>query len=99
MRILDLNRIRELSPNRLEIKLVLYKDKNLALSCYARTNSLSEDEEKIVMDWQEEVIGKENIYEFYLNSTGRDWVVYLKGEPKEWEFIGIEDGDYNPMKK
>lgn len=34
-----------------------------------------------ILDWQREIIGRENISEFYTETTGHHWFVYLKRVP------------------
>lgn len=38
-----------------------------------------------IKQWQREIIGKENISEFYTETTGSHWLVYLKRQPIEFE--------------
>lgn len=40
--------------------------------------SLSEEDFNMVIDWQRDIIGKENISEFYTIENGRNWKIYLK---------------------
>ena len=45
----------------------------------------------MIYQWQEDIIGKENISEFYSEDTGRLWYIYLKRVPME--FINLENKD------
>lgn len=48
--------------------------------------SLSEAEFEECKQWQREIIGQENISEFYTEEEGHLWYVYLKKDVIEFEF-------------
>lgn len=50
-----------------------------------------------VFEWQREIIGRENISEFYTEETGSHWFVFLKRIPME--FVNAEDEDINSFTK
>lgn len=90
---IDLNRIRKALPERAIVNLIKYQGKSPALECLISGDSLSEEDFDMVIDWQREIIGKENILEFYTEETGRHWYVFLKRVPME--FAGLTDEDVN----
>lgn len=90
----DLNRIREALPNRASV--VLKKTKQPHASPYLEIKvepSLSEEDFEMCKNWQREIIGKENISEFYTEETGHHWMIYLKRFA--FEFEGVSDEDIN----
>lgn len=89
---IDLNRIREGLPNRADVKLIKYKGKSPAIECKI-SPSISDADFEMCKQWQREIIGKENIMEFYTEETGHHWFVFLKRIPME--FINAEDKDIN----
>lgn len=104
MTVIDLNRIREALPNRAKVTLSKTKKGTPYIECIVRFPSLYEkgtkEEEQIVEEvfqWQREIIGKENISEFYTEETGSHWFVYLKRVPLE--FINVSDNDINSFTK
>jgi hypothetical protein len=104
MTIIDLNRIREALPKRAKVTLGKTKKGSPYIECIVRFPSLYEkgtkEEEQIVEEvfqWQREIIGKENISEFYTEETGSHWFVYLKRLP--FEFINVSDNDINSFSK
>ena len=97
---IDLDRIREALPKRAKVKLVKTKKGSPYIECIVRFPSLyekgtkeEEQDVKRVFQWQREIIGKENISEFYTEETGSHWFVYLKRVPME--FVNVEDEDIN----
>lgn len=92
MKQIDLKRLREALPDRASLVLKK-KDSVVYLDCFVKGESLTEEDFEMVKNWQREIIGKENIREFYTEDTGRDWKVYLKRIPME--FINLEDQDVN----
>jgi len=44
-----------------------------------------------IIDWQRQIIGAENISEFYTEETGSHWYIYLKRVPME--FVNATDED------
>ncbi len=104
MKIIDLTRIREALPKRAKVTLGKTKKGSPYIECIVRFPSLYEkgtkDEEQIVEEvfqWQREIIGSENISEFYTEETGSHWFVYLKRVPME--FINVSDNDINSFSK
>lgn len=104
MTIIDLNRIREALPKRAKVTLGKTKKGSPYIECIVRFPSLYEKgtkEEEYIVDevfqWQREIIGKENISEFYTEETGSHWFVYLKRVPLE--FINVSDNDINSFSK
>jgi len=89
----DLDRIREALPDRASVKLIKYRGQSPALECKVQNPSLSEGDFEMVIDWQEKIIGKDNISEFYVEETGGHWYVFLKRVPME--FSGATDEDVN----
>ena len=92
METIDLNRIREALPNRAEVKLIKYKGVSPAIEIHV-TPSLSEKDFEMCKQWQREIIGQQNISEFYTEETGHHWYVFLKRVPLE--FANVSDSDLN----
>lgn len=90
--IVDMGRIRQALPDRAEVKLIKYQSKSPAIECFVDP-SLSEEDFEMCMDWQRQIIGVENISEFYCEETGRHWFVFLKRVP--FEFQNVTDDDIN----
>jgi hypothetical protein len=99
---IDMQRLRDALPKRGTIKLAFKTNSNgtrsLYFECIVRFPGLydkgTNEEEKVweeVKKWQREIIGKENISEFYTEETGSHWYVYLKRVPLE--FINCTDED------
>ncbi len=88
---IDLQRIREALPKHATV--TIKKDKSIRLICLVPYPRLSEQDFEMVKDWQREIIGKENISEFFTEETGHHWIIYLKRIPME--LINLEDGDVN----
>lgn len=98
--VIDMQRLRDALPERAIINL---KHKStpksyVYIECIVRWPSLydkgTKEEERIVEEvfqWQREIIGAENISEFYTEETGSHWFIYLKRVPLE--FINTTDGD------
>lgn len=104
MTVIDLNRIREALPKRAKVNLGKTRKGSPYIECIVRFPSLYEkgtkEEEAIVEEvfqWQREIIGKENISEFYTEETGSHWFVFLKRVPLE--FINVSDNDINSFQK
>lgn len=101
---IDLNRIREALPSRAKVKLGKTDKGSPYIECIVRFPSLydkgtKEEEQDLerVFEWQREIIGRENISEFYTEETGSHWFVYLKRIPME--FVNAEDEDINSFIK
>jgi hypothetical protein len=97
---IDLNRIREALPKRAKVSLGKTKNGTPYIECKVFFPSLydkgtKEEQEDVdrVFEWQREIIGNENISEFYTESTGAHWFVYL--ERKAYDFINLTDSDVN----
>ncbi len=97
---IDLDRIREALPRRAKVKLGKTKKGSPYIECVVRFPSLyekgtKEEQQDVerVFEWQREIIGRENISEFYTEETGSHWFVYLKRVPME--FVNVEDDDIN----
>ena len=97
---IDLDRIREALPKRAKVKLGKTKKGSPYIECIVRFPSLyekgtKEEEQDVerVFEWQREIIGRENISEFYTEETGSHWFVYLKRVPMK--FMNVEDDDIN----
>jgi hypothetical protein len=98
---IDMNRIREALPKRAQVflrKKQTSKGAICYIECIVRWPGLyskgTNEEEKTVeqvFQWQREIIGSENISEFYTEETGSHWFVYLKRVPME--FINTTDED------
>jgi hypothetical protein len=90
---IDLGKLRKALPDRATIKPIKYKGESPALECELTGRSLSESDFDMCTDWQEQIIGKENILEVYVEETGRHWYVFLKRQPME--LINMNDEDIN----
>jgi hypothetical protein len=87
---IDLKRIREALPNHATVS--IKKDNSvIRLVCWVPCRTLSESDFEMVKNWQRDIIGKENISEFFTEETGRHWIIYLKRIPLE--FINLQEGD------
>lgn len=103
MKVIDMKRIREALPARAVVKLKKKKTSEgniVYIECLVRWPGLydkgSSEEQKIVDEvfkWQRQIIGAENISEFYTEETGSHWLIYLKRIPME--FINTTDADIN----
>jgi hypothetical protein len=101
MKVIDLQRIRETLPKNGIVELKSKetpKGRVLYLSIVVQWPSLSElnpltfeKDFEMILDWQEEIIGKENIMEFYTITTGQRWEIYLRRVPME--FINVSNKD------
>lgn len=101
MKTIDLDRIRKGLPDRAKVTLVKYNGSEIGkgslairVVCYP---SLSEIDFKMCHQWQREIIGEENILEFYTETTGADWFVFLKRQP--YTFENANDDDVNSFTK
>ena len=100
MTTIDLDRIREALPERAKVILGKTEKGTPYIECIVRFPSLydkgTQEEEKDlqqVLNWQEEIIGDDNIMEFYTQETGSHWYIYLKRKPMQ--FINVEKEDIN----
>lgn len=100
MKTIDLNRIREALPKRAKVTLGKTKHGTPFIECKVSSPSLydrgtKEEQEDVdrVFEWQREIVGKENIMEFYTETTGGHWYIYL--ERNTYEFINVSDSDVN----
>ncbi len=93
MKIIDLNKIRKALPNVAKVKIGKTKNGGVPfIECLVHP-SLSEEDFEMCKEWQRNIIGKENIMEFYTEETGRHWLIYLKRVPME--FSGCSDDNIN----
>lgn len=92
MQILDMDRIRKALPDRSTVTLIKHKGKSPAIECIVNPH-LSEKDFEMCKDWQRDIIGKENISEFYTEETGLHWFVFL--ERIQWEFQNVTEDDMN----
>ena len=97
MKTIDLNRIRKGLPDRAIVTLVKYNGHEIGkgspairVVCYP---TLTEKDFEMCMQWQREIIGEENILEFYTETQGGDWFVFLKRQP--YTFENANDSDVN----
>lgn len=96
-----MQRIREALPKRAIVSLKkkqTQKGTVVFIECIVRWPGLyskgtKEEEQTVeqVFQWQREIIGQENISEFYTEETGSHWFIYLKRTPMN--FINISDDD------
>jgi hypothetical protein len=91
MKVIDLNRIREALPE--EAIVVLKKKDSIPYLEIFVYPFLSDEDFEMCKNRQREIIGKQNIMEFYTEETGHHWFVYLQRVPME--FINIVDDDIN----
>ena len=87
---IDLDRIRKALPDRATVKPIKYKGKTPALECTV-TPALNEDDFEMCKQWQREIIGDDNIAEFYTEETGHHWYVFLKRKQMTLENTTDED--------
>lgn len=97
---IDLSRIREALPKRAKVTLGKTEKGTPFIECKVFFPSLydkgtKEEQEDVdrVFEWQREIIGKENIMEFYTESTGAHWYIYLNR--KQYDFINVSNSDVN----
>lgn len=97
---IDMQRLRDALPKRavVNLKHITKPPTSVCIECIVRWPSLydkgTKEEEKTVeqvFQWQREIIGAENISEFYTEETGSHWFIYLKRVPLE--FINATDED------
>lgn len=98
---IDMQRIREALPARAIVALrkkTTPKGTICYIECIVRNPGLyskgtSEEGKTVeeVFEWQREIIGKENIMEFYTEETGSHWFIYLQRVPLE--FTNLSDKD------
>lgn len=90
--IIDMDRIRKALPKH-AIVILRKKESVIFLECFVRWPFLSENDFEMCKQWQREIIGQEYISEFYTETIGTYWLVYLKRVPLE--FINTTDTDIN----
>lgn len=73
---IDMKKIREALPKRADVRLIKYKGKSPAIEVNIDP-SLSENDFEMCKQWQREIIGTQNISEFYTEETGRHWYVFF----------------------
>ncbi|WP_394749594.1 hypothetical protein [Spongiimicrobium salis] len=74
---IDLQRIKQALPKRAKVELIKYRGKSPAIEVKI-SPALSEEDFEQCKEWQRQIIGKENINEFYTEETGSHWYVFLK---------------------
>lgn len=101
---IDLNRIREALPKIAKVTLGKTEKGTPFIECkvffpslYEKGTREEEENLNMVLQWQREIIGNENIMEFYTESTGAHWYIYLKRKP--YDFINLSDNDVNSFTK
>jgi len=98
---IDMQRIREGLPNRAVVNLKK-KQTDKGTVCYIECiirwpglydkGTITEGEVvREVFEWQEKIIGEENISEFYTEEEGSHWFIFLKRVPLD--FINTTDED------
>lgn len=75
---IDLERIKQALPDRAEVQLIKYNGKSPAIEVKIGYPYLSEEDFEQCKQWQREIIGQENINEFYTEESGKHWFVFLK---------------------
>jgi len=88
---IDMKRIREALPKNAKVKVIKVKGGSLAFDCRVTFPSLSERDFEMCKDWQRQIIGSENISEFYTEETGLHWFVYLERLPITLQNASDED--------
>lgn len=95
-----MQRLRDALPERAVVSLKFTNNvpRSLYIECIVRWPGLydkgTKEEERIVEEvkqWQREIIGVENISEFYTEETGSHWLIYLKRVPLEFINCSNED--------
>ncbi|MEM1003442.1 MAG: hypothetical protein AAGH46_12415 [Bacteroidota bacterium] len=76
---INLNKIKSILPKRAEVNFIKYRGKSPAIEIKIPYPSLSEKEHGEVVDRHREMIGAENIWEFYTEEIGRHWYIFLNG--------------------
>lgn len=100
MKIIDMTRIREALPERAYVQLrkknsipyIFISIANPSMMEYGNEAQQEKDIE-MIFDWLRDIVGKENVSEFYRHSTGSPWELWLKRNP--YEFINTTDDDIN----
>lgn len=77
---INLNRIKSVLPERAEVNFIKYRGKSPAIEIKVSSPSLTESEHQEVINKHREIIGKENIWEFYTEETGHHWYIFLDGK-------------------
>lgn len=88
---IDFKRVKDALPKRAIVNISETPKGNSFIECIVRWPGLYEKGTKAeqntvdeVFKWQREIIGSENISEFYTEETGSHWYIYLN---KKVEFI------------
>lgn len=100
MKIIDMQRVREALPTRAYVQLkkkdstpyIYIKIANPSMMEYGNEKQQEKDIE-MIFDWLRDIVGKENVSEFYRHSTGSPWELWLKRN--QYEFINLTDDDIN----
>lgn len=75
--IIDFERIKTALPNRADVKPILYNGRTPAIEVKIENPTLTDSEFNMCLDFQRQIIGTENISEFYTEEQGRHWYVFL----------------------
>ena len=86
MTIIDVQKIREALPKHAEITLAKTKHLTPYFEIYVEPSMTDKDFEISKINHRE-IIGKENIMEFYTEETGHHWKIFLERKP--YEFINL----------
>ena len=100
MKTIDMQRVREALPKRAYVQLrkknstpyIYIKIANPSMMEYGNEKQQEQDIE-MIFDWLRDIVGRENVSEFYRHSTGSPWELWLKRH--EYEFINTTDDDIN----
>lgn len=95
-----MKRVREALPSRAFVQLkkknsipyIYIKIANPSMMEYGNEVQQEKDIE-MIFDWLREIVGRNNVSEFYRHSTGSPWELWLKRNP--YEFINLNDDDIN----
>lgn len=92
MKTINLDKIREALPNRASVSLRKTKQPNASPYLEIVVSPRVSDEDfEMCKDWQRQIIGSENISEFYTEETGSHWLIYLKRIPITFEGTSDEN--------
>lgn len=100
MKIIDMQRVREALPSRAYVQLrkknsipyIYIKIANPSMMEYGNEKQQEQDIE-MIFEWLRQIVGHENVSEFYRHSTGSPWDLWLKRN--QYEFINLTDDDIN----
>lgn len=100
MDIIDMQRVREALPKRAFVQLrkknsipyIYIKIANPSMMEYGNETQQEKDIE-MIFEWLRDIVGRNNVSEFYRHSTGSPWELWLKRN--QYEFINLNDDDIN----